>query len=100
MDVAGASVELSVFADASSVTLPEPEPASRIAVFRGLNFIIDADVVQVLVMTADANDVAGLLNRGDWRRCPLPFVRWRPSRFHASEDVDLVAGAMGDLHIA
>ena len=76
-----------------------PTPSSRISAgARGrvqigvsgrLNFVIDADVVEVFVTRADADDVAGLLDGRIGGELPDLVVVCAPVGVDAAEDVNL-----------
>src|ERR1700734_2678472 len=70
------------------------------AVGRSLNFVVDADVVEVFVVQPDANDVAGLLD-GRVRSDLLDFTLvGTPVGLDAREDVDAAGRAAHQMNRA
>jgi hypothetical protein len=82
----------------STVMLPEPEPAEQ-RILRRLNLVVDADVVQVLVMAPDAHNVARLLDGRVSRNLLHPLLAAAPAALHFAEDVHLVARAARQVNI-
>ena len=62
VNVAGAGVELGVVADALVGDIARARTCLKEGIGGRLDLVVDADVVQVLVVLADADDVAGLLD--------------------------------------
>ena len=73
--------------------LPEPDAGLEKYVVGRLDIVIDADVVEVLVPRADADDVAGLLNGRIGRDLAHALFAAAPTGFHPAEDMHLVASA-------
>ena len=102
VNIARAGGELGVLAHAVDRDVAGAGAGVEKSILRRLNLIVDADVVQVLVVAADADDVARLLDGRMSRDLAHLLVRCRstPAGLDPAEDVHLVVRAAGEVNVA
>ena len=100
VDFARSGGELGVYADALIRDVTGARAGLEISLRRSLDLIVDADIAQVFVMAADADDVARLLDGGMGSNLPHPLLARAPARLYPAEDVHLVARALGQMDVA
>src|ERR1039458_9137135 len=100
MNAARSGAQLGVLADAIVGSIAGAGGSVEVNIGRGLNLVIDADVVIILVAGADAHNVAGLLDGRIGRDPPDLLVAPAPSRLHPPEDMDLIAGAVREVNVS
>ena len=99
VNVARARAQLCILAHAFHGNVARTGTGLQQRVLRRLNLVVDADVLQVLVMPADAHDVARLLNGRVGRYLLHSLLAAAPAGLHFAEDVHLVACAARQVNV-
>src|SRR6266702_7199898 len=104
MNVPGTCAELRILADPVIGHVARAGVGFEIRIGWGLDFIIDADVVQVLMTIADTDDVSHLFDGRigcDFANTLLCVASSTPpARLDTAIDMHLVAGSMGQMNVA